>query len=234
MNLEQIQHYLSQLNIVSIFVRLTLAVICGGIIGMERGTKRRPAGLRTHILVCLGSALTMITNQYMYLHFSAPTDPARLGAQVISGIGFLGAGTIIVTGKQQVKGLTTAAGLWASACMGLAVGVGFYSGAILACIFILGVMSVLYKFDEAVTASSKIIELYIEFDKVTSITDFIQYIKDNEWQVLSVELAKAHPIGDTNTGIVILIKTDTKLQHEYIIEMISKQSGILYIEELTG
>ena len=131
--------YLRDINMVSIILRLSLAMIFGGIIGFDRGKKKRPAGFRTHILVCIGSALAMITNQYIVQVMGMGGDPTRLGAQVISGIGFLGAGTILVTGRQQVKGLTTAAGLWASACMGLALGIGFYEGAIIGCALFLEV-----------------------------------------------------------------------------------------------
>ena len=94
---------------------MLLAVVCGGIIGIEREFKRRPAGFRTHILICLGAAMTTLTSQYLYLCMGQYTDMARLGAQVVAGIGFIGAGTIIVTRRQRVKGLTTAAGLWAAA-----------------------------------------------------------------------------------------------------------------------
>ena len=106
----------------AILVRLTLAVVCGGVIGAERETKRRPAGFRTHILICLGAAITTLTSQYLLLSLHLFTDVARLGAQVISGIGFVGAGTIIVTRDKRVKGLTTAAGLWAAAIIGLVCG----------------------------------------------------------------------------------------------------------------
>ena len=115
---------LRELNWISIVLRLALAIICGGIIGIERGRKGRTAGFRTHVLVCIGAALTVLTNQYMMQYFGGG-DPARLGAQVINGIGFLGTGTILITEQREVKGLTTAAGLWASACMGLAIGAGF-------------------------------------------------------------------------------------------------------------
>ena len=105
------------LDLLTITVRLVLAMICGGCIGLERERKRRPAGFRTHILICLGAAITTLTSQYLVQsHFY--TDPARLGAQVIAGIGFIGAGTIIITKRRQVKGLTTAAGLWAAGCCG--------------------------------------------------------------------------------------------------------------------
>ena len=125
--------YLREMNVASVLLRLTVAMLFGGFIGLERERKRRPAGFRTYMLVCLGAALTMLLSQYesyMVTHawhetameIGLRTDVSRFGAQVINGIGFLGAGTIIVTGKQEVKGLTTAAGLWASACMGLAIG----------------------------------------------------------------------------------------------------------------
>ena len=90
-----------------------LAVVCGGLIGLEREYKRRPAGFRTHILICLGAAMTTLTSQFLYLNLHYYTDMARLGAQVVAGIGFIGAGAIIVTRRRRVKGLTTAAGLWA-------------------------------------------------------------------------------------------------------------------------
>lgn len=100
------------ITMLSVTVRLCLAVLCGGMIGLERAFKRRPAGFRTHILICLGASLTTMTSQYLYLNMHYFTDMARLGAQVVAGIGFIGAGTIIVTKRQNVKGLTTAAGLW--------------------------------------------------------------------------------------------------------------------------
>ena len=128
---------LRDVTVQSVVLRLVLAVVCGGAIGIERAFKRRPAGFRTHILICLGAAMTTLTSQYLYLNMHYYTDMARLGAQVVAGIGFLGAGTIIVTRRQRVKGLTTAAGLWASAIIGLALGGGFYGGGILTTLMIL-------------------------------------------------------------------------------------------------
>ena len=136
---KEIVIYLEDLNFISIFLRVLMAVIFGGIIGYGREREKRPAGLRTHILVSVGATLAMITNIYLHKIYNGETDLSRLGAQVISGIGFLGAGTIIVTGKNKVRGLTTAAGLWACACMGLAIGAGFYSGAIIGCLVIAAV-----------------------------------------------------------------------------------------------
>ena len=109
-----------ELTYLSVVLRILSALILGGCLGWERGMKNRAAGLRTHMLVCVGACLIMVTNQYVYQAFGTG-DPVRMGAQVVSGIGFLGAGTIVVTRRNQIKGLTTAAGLWTSAAVGLSV-----------------------------------------------------------------------------------------------------------------
>lgn len=114
-------------NIISLLVRMLLVILCAGLIGYDRDTHGSAAGFRTHILVCMGAMIAMSTGQYAAMYYTA--DVTRIGAQVVSGIGFLGAGSIIVN-KRHIKGLTTAAGLWASACIGLALGIGFYEGAI--------------------------------------------------------------------------------------------------------
>ena len=101
-------------------VRFAIALLGGGIIGMSRGKRQHAAGLRTHLLVCIGAASVMMTSLYQAQNLGVPGDAFRMPAQVVSGVGFLGAGSILVTGKRHVTGLTTAAGLWASACMGLA------------------------------------------------------------------------------------------------------------------
>ena len=151
------------LNIFSVTLRTLLALIFGGIIGLERGSNRHPAGFRTHILVCVGAALAMMTNQFIVEEFGT-SDPARLGAQVITGVGFLGVGTILVTGRYKIKGLTTAAGLWASACLGLAIGIGFYSGAIIAAVIIFASLSLLPKVENYFYRRSRVLDLYIEVD----------------------------------------------------------------------
>ena len=114
-NIYYIIDLVGEINILSIVLRIILSVVCGGILGIERGKANQSAGMRTYTLVSLGATLVMLTGQYMYDVFSTG-DPARLGAQVVSGIGFLGAGSIIVEGKTKIRGLTTAAGIWTSAC----------------------------------------------------------------------------------------------------------------------
>ena len=121
--------WLLEPNILTITIRTILALLCAGVIGSDRNLHGAAAGMRTHILVCIGAMLAMSTGQFTFLMYGAG-DPTRIGAQVVSGIGFLGAGSIIVTRSNRISGLTTAAGLWASACIGLAIGVGFYEGAL--------------------------------------------------------------------------------------------------------
>ncbi|NLP47185.1 MAG: MgtC/SapB family protein [Epulopiscium sp.] len=224
--------YLREINIFSVIVRLTLAMLCGGIIGIERGKKNRAAGFKTHILVCIGSSLTMLTNQYIVNILGFGGDPSRLGAQVISGIGFLGAGTILVTGKQQVKGLTTAAGLWASACMGLAIGIGFYEGAIIGCIFIFVVMTILDKLDNYILAKSKIIDIYVELININYLKKFIEYLKDHQLEIIYIETNHTTPVKGDNLSCFVTIQQLYKRNHQEVIALISQFEAVDFIEEI--
>ncbi|MBR1586597.1 MAG: MgtC/SapB family protein [Clostridia bacterium] len=121
----------------SVLLRMLIACLCGAVIGLERSAKNRPAGFRTHILVCMGSAAAALTGLYLFLELKLPSDVSRISGQVISGLGFIGAGTIIVTKKLTIKGLTTAAGLWTTGIIGLAVGSGYYEIAIAGTVLVL-------------------------------------------------------------------------------------------------
>ena len=149
-----------------ILARLLLAVLLGGFVGYEREHANRPAGFRTHILVCVGAALVMVTSEYMVRKYSiSAVDPARLGGHVVSGIGFLGAGTIIRDGV-NVRGLTTAASLWAVSCVGIAVGSGFYAGAAIATIFIFLTLIILKKAERRFPSRSKHREIVVESENI--------------------------------------------------------------------
>lgn len=222
---------LKELNMISVAVRLVLSLLCGGILGVERGRKKRPAGFRTYMLVCMGATLVMITNQYITEVYGG-TDPARMGAQVISGIGFLGAGTIIVTGRNRVKGLTTAAGLWAAACVGLSLGIGFYTGAIIGCILIFIVMALLQGLDDWVMASTKVINLYVEFDQMADVGMFIRFAKDQGFRISDLELTRANGIEDRGTAILCTLRLPKKRPHAEILQMLSTVERVRYVEEL--
>jgi putative Mg2+ transporter-C (MgtC) family protein len=223
--------FLSELNFSSTFIRLLLAFICGGILGIERGRKNRPAGFRTYMLVCVGSALVMITNQYICDMYQG-VDPSRMGAQVVSGIGFLGAGTIIVTARNRVKGLTTAAGLWVAACVGLSIGIGFYIGAIIGCLMTLFVMAVLHNLDNRVTASSKAMDLYIEFAQLSFVGSFIKYAKSSNMKISNLEVTNLEFGGKTQIAVLLTIRLEKKQMHTDIIHLLGNAEGVCFIEEV--
>ena len=218
-------------ELVSIIIKLALAMICGGILGMERGKKNRPAGFRTYMLVCVGATLVMLTNQYLCETYGTG-DPARLGAQVISGIGFLGAGTIIVTGRNRVKGLTTAAGLWADACLGLAIGVGFYSAAIIGGVMILLVMSVLHRLDDRLVANARNVDLYMEFQKMSDLGAFMARIKEFGMKITDIEMTKSNSAEDIGVAVLLTLKLEKKRPHTEIIQVLSQVEGVCYLEEI--
>lgn len=166
----QILEFLRECNLTTTILRILLSMVLGGAIGLQREKNGHAAGFRTHILVCMGAAMTVLTGVFavQVLHFSG--DPLRIAAQVVSGIGFIGAGTILITQKSHVRGLTTAAGLWATASVGLAVGIGFYEAAILCTAIILIVIALLKGFDRALSDHAPMpTKLYFELDAPASV-----------------------------------------------------------------
>lgn len=171
--------YLQEFNAVSVAVRIVLAMIIGGLIGIERGKQGRAAGMRTHILVCLGAALTAMIGFYVNQVLDLSTDPMRISAQVVSGIGFLGVGTILLKGRFQITGLTTAACVWATATIGLALGAGFYEGAILTFAAIFLTVTLLHKLEYKFGKHQKRFGMYIEINCDKSIRRIINHLEIN-------------------------------------------------------
>lgn len=220
-------------------LRLFVATICGGIIGIERGRKNRPAGFRTYMLVCMGAALTMVLGVYLSNMISnvwhlegVSTDVARFGAQVINGIGFLGAGTIIVTGRQQVKGMTTAAGLWASACMGLAIGAGFYVAAGIACLLIIITIVVFSKIETFILSHSRNINICVEYEHVDDIAQIVSTIREHDIRIFDVELSKAKGVERPYPSAIFTLQLPKKKPHTIVITSIAKIKSVRSIEEL--
>ena len=222
---------LREITLLSIIIRLLVAVLCGGAIGLERGLKNRPAGMRTYMLVCIGSCLIMLTNQYLF-QVTQTGDPMRLGAQVVSGIGFLGAGTIIVTRYNQIKGLTTAAGLWSAAGVGLALGVGFYEAALVAGFLVFFVLTLLQRWDDRMHSKTKLAEIYVELNKGTTLGEFIRSIRAMNLEINDVQLEQKENSEERTLGIVATIKAKKRCDHGELLDKIRQIQGVTYLEEL--
>ena len=240
----EIVEHLRGFNVASVLVRLTLAVVCGGLIGVNREHKRRPAGFRTYMMVCLGAALTMVLGQYQYLMFDTvwkdaqlqvgmTTDVTRFGAQVINGIGFLGTGTILITQQREVKGLTTAAGLWASACMGLAIGAGFYEGMLLGFLAIFLSIKVLPFIEGFLMTRSRNMNLYVEFTAMERMQNFIRLLKDRGIQIYDVEIDRRGNIRKENIPSVVFYLHLPKYQsHTRLLADLSYSPDVRTIDEI--
>ena len=226
---------LRELNILSVILRLALAMLCGGMIGMERGRKHRPAGFRTYMLVCLGAALTMLLGQYEWTIMDGldnRVDVARFGAQVINGIGFLGAGTIIVTGKQQVKGATTAAGLWASACAGLAIGAGFYECIMLTYPLVIIIVRFLPIWEEFIVDKLRNMIIYVEFDQVESMGAILRHLRALDILIYDVEIQQETSVPGSHPSAVFTVRLSKKTTHTRVLAHISQLECISNVEEI--
>lgn len=177
--MENILKIITNVTLLGVIIRLILALVLGSIIGIERSRHGRAAGMRTHSLVCLGAVLTVVVGIYAADIAGYNTDPLRICAQVISGIGFLGAGTILLKGHFEITGLTTAAGLWATAAVGLTIGIGYYAVAIIAAMLIFAVNALLTKTEEKILQKQKIGYIYSEINDVNKVNDFDELFRKN-------------------------------------------------------
>ena len=221
----------SSWNLLAITIRLLFALTVGLIIGIDRERKRRVAGIKTHILVCLGSALVMITSQYMMIEFGEIADISRMGAQVISGVGFLGVGTIIVTGRNQVKGLTTAASIWVCACVGLAAGIGFIAGVVIVLILLVLTLKVLGKLDTVVRKSGKEVDLYIEFVDNKALLNFCDKIKTDGHHITKMQIGKWDGENDYPNALFSIRTKDRDHASKLAVEL-RRLKYVKVVEEL--
>ena len=216
---------LRDINSLTILFRMVLAVICGAVIGIERSIKNRPAGFRTHILIIVGATTASLTGHYVYLVMSLPTDMSRLGAQVITGLGFIGAGTIIVTGAKTVKGLTTAAGLWATGVMGLAIGAGFYEGAILGVIAILFAEIVLGKIK---IKRAKPFRCVVNYTNKDTLDHVLRYCKDRGITIKDLQIEGERDDSGKNVySAFISLQPNTEVPHKEFVQKVESFDGVL-------
>lgn len=213
-----------------ILLRLLLAGVLGGVIGYEREHTHRPAGFRTHILVCLGSALVMVTSVFIFNQYRqfANLDPTRLGAQVISGIGFLGAGTIIRDGI-NVRGLTTAASLWAVSCVGLAAGIGFYEGAVIATALIMLTLIFMKRIENLLARKNKFRSYIIESDNNPGQIGLISCVFDKyDIVIRNIEFISNKIDGLT---VKLLVKSPDNLADKQAISDLHSVQGVRKVYE---
>jgi len=223
---------LRDISLLSVTARMLIALLCGGAIGMEREYKRRTAGFRTHILICLGAAMTTLTSQYLFMYMHYYTDLARLGAQVVAGIGFIGAGTIIVTGRQRIKGLTTAAGLWAAAIIGLAIGAGFFEGAIFATVLILLAELVFSKLDYRLQESMPLVNLYIEYSEKQCMEKMLKLYREWNLKIMNMQVTRTTGIEKYNACVLFTLRLHKGIHVDQLVAAIKAIKGIVSIQEL--
>lgn len=217
-----------ELSIMVVIFRILLATLLGGIIGMERSRHGRDAGLRTHIFICLGSAMTALIGVYCHDILNYTTDPLRISAQVVSGIGFLGAGTILVKNTSKVTGLTTAAGMWATAAIGIATGVGFYEASVL-CAILCVLTAALFTRLEIKRKDNH--QLYIEIDNASEtnrIIDEINSISANKAEIIALASRSG---TEGHLGLVATIPIKEIDKHAVISEILALNNVILVVED---
>lgn len=235
---------LRQLNMESVLLRLVLAMLFGGLIGLEGGRKGRAAGFRTYMLVSLGAALTILLGQYelemlrtVWASAKSATgtnvDVARFGAQVINGIGFLGAGTIIVTQKQQVKGVTTAAGLWTSACAGLAIGAGFYECILVVYPLVFFVVRILPIWEDQVVNNLRNINIFVEYDRVESTGAILRRLRELDIQIYEVDIQREDTNASGHASAVFTLRLNQPTTHARVLAHLSQLECIFSVEEVS-
>ena len=225
---------MDNLTYASILLRIVLAMVFGSTIGIERRQKRRAAGMRTHALVCLGAVIVMLTSHYI-VYLYGIGDPSRLGAQVISGIGFLGVGTIIVDRRQQVKGLTTAASLWACACIGLALGVGFYFAAVIGFFCILLINVVLNRVENFIATRSRFIDFYVVLENRQALSAYRKMLDNEELSIIRFTPTAPDDLRgkrDERMAVNIRVKLKQRGTQIAVLDRIRNFEGLISLEEM--
>lgn len=226
---------LNELNVITIMVRVLLAIFIGGLIGTERDMRQRSAGIRTHMLVCLGAAIVMMTNEYIYLEMGdGNIDITRMGAQVVSGIGFIGAGTILVTRDNRIKGLTTAAGLWAAAALGLGIGIGFYEMAVIGAIAIVGIMIVMKPYRDFIQDRASQSDLTLMIHSNDGFSSFLDFLSHHTIQITDLRVENEVFQNESEHQIIFLVSLELgeKIHKDEIIDKLNQYDEVLHVFEI--
>ena len=229
-----IMNFFGELTISSVGLRLVIATLLGSFVGIERANKRYAAGIRTFALVCLGSALATVTGLCFAQMSGGVADISRIPSQLLCGIGFLGAGTIIVTDRRQIKGLTTAAGLWVTAAMGIAIGAGLPGPALICFVLVIITNYFMHYMTRYVENHTRTMELYIELERCT-VTQLLDLIKDKcGYKIESMERRSEEPIVEGDIILRIEIDMGRRIKHSVVINDVMELDGVHYAEEITS
>lgn len=213
-------------QIFAIAMRLICAAVMGGMIGAERANRHQAAGLRTFSLVCLGSALAQIVDVQMVTEFGTG-DPVRLAQGVISGIGFLGVGTIIVTKENQIKGLTTAATLWTTAVLGICIGSGCVLESVLAFALVFVIVRLLAYASRHMERYNREIDLVLELDNQEAVKAVLDYVRGKGYRIIQMERSR-YP---EYVKMQLELELGGKLDHNEIIDELSRMENIGFVQE---
>ena len=208
--MNEILDFLTDFNAVTVVIRVLLAAVAGALVGLEREFHGRAAGMRTHMMVALGAALAAMIGMFTVTELGIDSDPMRVGAQVISGVGFLGAGTILLRGGgSRITGLTTAAGLWTAASIGLAVGIGFYVGAFMTVIAAMLTFTLITSVEQFMNRKRQRMAIYLELENVDAVAPMLEMLR-TEYGLLEAQVTPPRSGTPPHVGMEILVRVPQK------------------------
>ena len=225
------------LSMAAVLMRICVAVVIGAVIGIDREIKNRPAGMRTHVLVCVGAALVSLIECHAVADTVALGSAAvgvslgRITTSVVSGVGFLGAGSIILTGRKRVKGLTTAAGLWASACLGLAIGAGYYECVAVSVALILVCMYAFPALENRLIQRSRYMNILAELDGMECLGGVLAALREQGVTVFDIDLSKQPEDRRAQLGVHLSVYLPKGLNHTELLAQLAALGGTVSIEK---
>lgn len=224
--------YLQSMNEMAVILRLIIATVCGSLIGWERVVRRHSAGIRTFSLVSLGSAVATALNLYLAGMPGFDADVSRIPAGVVSGIGFLGAGTIIVTGRNQIKGLTTAASLWVASCMGMAFGAEYITVGLSCFALVMLANLVLVRVSQQIEENSRYVSMYIEVEETNGIKQLRKKFAEMGYQITSINKTKDKTLSGKDTALMVELDFGNKHSHQKLLDELNNLDFVSYVEEV--
>ena len=226
--MEEVIAYLSAFHPVTVILRVLLAALAGALVGLEREFHGRAAGMRTHMMVALGAALTAMIGLYTVHELGMASDPLRVGAQVISGGGFLGAGTILLRGGgSRITGLTTAAGLWTAASIGLAVGIGFYVGAFITVFAVMFTFTLVTRLENRMNRKRQRMAIYLELEQVDAVAPMLEMLR-SEYGLLEAQVTPPRSGTAPHVGLEILVRVPQKFSTEENLKRFSSLERVVF------